>query len=126
MLTGDTLFIGDVGRPDLFASIGFTRESWPTKLFTTRCIRSDGAARIPPRSTWLTAWFRLVAVSRRPGLWSVMRCAAQDELRAACGQGDVHGDGHRRSAQPPGYFVYNAILSRKERELLDEAEMPAR
>ena len=25
VLTGDTLFIGDVGRPDLLASIGFTR-----------------------------------------------------------------------------------------------------
>src|SRR4029453_1676909 len=29
VLTGDTLFIGDVGRPDLLASIGFTADRLP-------------------------------------------------------------------------------------------------
>src|SRR4051812_35517310 len=33
VLTGDTLFIGDVGRPDLLASIGFTREELADKLY---------------------------------------------------------------------------------------------
>ena len=28
MLTGDTLFIGDVGRPDLRASLGWSAPSW--------------------------------------------------------------------------------------------------
>ena len=32
-LTGDTLFIGDVGRPDLLASFGFTREDLAGQLF---------------------------------------------------------------------------------------------
>ena len=39
VLTGDTLFIGDVGRPDLLASIGFTRTSSPTSS-TTACTTS--------------------------------------------------------------------------------------
>ena len=33
VLTGDTLFIGDVGRPDLLSSIGFTREELADKLY---------------------------------------------------------------------------------------------
>ncbi len=36
VLTGDTLFIGDVGRPDLLASIGFTRDELAT-CSMTRC-----------------------------------------------------------------------------------------
>ena len=31
--TGDTLFIGDVGRPDLLASVGFTREELADQLY---------------------------------------------------------------------------------------------
>jgi glyoxylase-like metal-dependent hydrolase (beta-lactamase superfamily II) len=33
VLTGDTLFIGDVGRPDLLSSIGFTREELADNLY---------------------------------------------------------------------------------------------
>ncbi len=33
VLTGDALFIGDVGRPDLLASIGFTRDELADKLY---------------------------------------------------------------------------------------------
>lgn len=33
VLTGDTLFIGDVGRPDLLASIGFTAEDLAEQLY---------------------------------------------------------------------------------------------
>ena len=34
VLTGDALFIGDVGRPDLLASIGFTAEELGSMLTT--------------------------------------------------------------------------------------------
>ena len=33
MLTGDTLFIGDVGRPDLLTSIGWTAEDLARDLY---------------------------------------------------------------------------------------------
>ena len=33
VLTGDTLFIGDVGRPDLLASIGFSRDELADQLY---------------------------------------------------------------------------------------------
>ena len=35
VLTGDALFIGDVGRPDLLASIGFTAEELGRQLYDT-------------------------------------------------------------------------------------------
>ncbi|MBL6620941.1 MAG: MBL fold metallo-hydrolase, partial [Ilumatobacteraceae bacterium] len=33
VLTGDTLFIGDVGRPDLLTSVGFTQDELAEKLY---------------------------------------------------------------------------------------------
>ncbi len=39
VLTGDTMFIGDVGRPDLLSSIGFTARNSPTAC-TTRSTTS--------------------------------------------------------------------------------------
>ena len=33
VLTGDTMFIGDVGRPDLLVSVGYTREELAATLF---------------------------------------------------------------------------------------------
>jgi glyoxylase-like metal-dependent hydrolase (beta-lactamase superfamily II) len=33
VLTGDTLFIGDVGRPDLLVSLGWTSEQLARRLF---------------------------------------------------------------------------------------------
>lgn len=35
VLTGDTLFVGDVGRPDLMASIGVTAEELATSLYSS-------------------------------------------------------------------------------------------
>lgn len=40
VLTGDTLFIGDVGRPDLMASIGVTAEELGGQLFDSSEIHS--------------------------------------------------------------------------------------
>ncbi|HZM41953.1 MAG TPA: hypothetical protein VFB94_22710, partial [Acidimicrobiales bacterium] len=33
VLTGDTLFVGDVGRPDLMASVGFTPDALARRLY---------------------------------------------------------------------------------------------
>ena len=47
VLTGDTLFIGDVGRPDLRASLGWSAERARPGCSTTRCTRSS--SRSPTR-----------------------------------------------------------------------------
>ena len=125
VLTGDTLFIGDVGRPDLLASIGFTREelaeklydSLHTKLMTlpdeTRVFPAHGAGSACGKnlSTELSS---TIGEQKRTNY--ALRAPNRERFMALVTEG-----------QPPapGYFVYDAILNRKDRELLDEAVPPA-
>ena len=51
VLTGDTLFIGDVGRPDLLSSIGCTREELAEQLYDslrTKLLTLPDATRVYP------------------------------------------------------------------------------
>ena len=54
VLTGDTLFIGDVGRPDLRALLGWTANNLGS-LFTTHCTTSCCRCRMKRWSTRPTA-----------------------------------------------------------------------
>ena len=47
VLTGDTLFIGDAGRPDLRASLGWTADELGAHTSTPRCTTSS--CRFPTR-----------------------------------------------------------------------------
>ena len=51
VLTGDTLFVGDVGRPDLRASLGWAAQDLVPGCFTTRCTASSWRSRTQPAST---------------------------------------------------------------------------
>jgi glyoxylase-like metal-dependent hydrolase (beta-lactamase superfamily II) len=124
VLTGDTLFIGDVGRPDLLASIGFTREELAAKLYDslhTKLMTLPDATRVYPAH----------------GAGSSCGKNLSTELSSTMGEQRKNNYALRApdkktfmelvtEGQPPapGYFVYNAILNRKGRELLDESEMP--
>ena len=121
VLTGDTLFIGDVGRPDLLASLGFTRDelagdlydSLHKKLLTlpdvTRCTRP-------------TAQDRRAARSSPPN--SRRRSATSgDQLRAARDrQGRVRRARDRGPATGARLLRVRRILNRKEHALLDETK----
>ena len=51
VLTGDALFIGDVGRPDLLASLGFTRDELADQLYEslhTKLLTLPDATRVYP------------------------------------------------------------------------------
>ena len=124
VLTGDTLFIGDVGRPDLLASIGFTRDELADKLYDslhTKLMPLPDATRVYPAHGAGSACGKNLSTE----LWSTMgeqrktnyALRAPDKARFV----ELVTEG-----QPPapGYFVYNAILNRKGRELLDETEVP--
>jgi glyoxylase-like metal-dependent hydrolase (beta-lactamase superfamily II)/rhodanese-related sulfurtransferase len=124
VLTGDTLFIGDVGRPDLLASIGFTREELAHKLYDSlhgKLMTLPDSTRVYPAHGAGSACGKNLSTE----LWSTMgeqrrtnyALRAPDKARFV----ELVTEG-----QPPapGYFVYNAILNRKGRELLDESEMP--
>ena len=124
VLTGDTLFIGDVGRPDLLASIGFTRDELADKLYDslhTKLMTLPDATRVYPAHGAGSACGKNLSTD----LWSTMGDQKQTNyaLRAADKPTfmELVTDG-----QPPApsYFVYDAILNRKQRGLLDETAMP--
>ena len=125
VLTGDTLFIGDVGRPDLLASVGFTREELAEKLYdslhnqlmtlpdVTRVFPAHGAGSACGKnlSTELTS-----TIGDQKSTNYALRAPDRDAFMEMVTAG-----------QPPApsYFVYDAILNRKNRELLDEEALPA-
>jgi hydroxyacylglutathione hydrolase len=124
VMTGDTLFIGDVGRPDLLASVGFTREELADKLYDSlhdKLMTLPDATRVYPAHGAGSACGKNLSTD----LWSTIgdQKATNYALRATDKARfmDLVTEG-----QPPapGYFGYDAILNRKDRGLLDEAKMP--
>ncbi|HOW93185.1 MAG TPA: MBL fold metallo-hydrolase, partial [Mycolicibacterium fallax] len=120
VLTGDTLFIGDVGRPDLLASIGFTREELADKLYDSlhdKLMTLPDATRVYPAHGAGSACGKNLSTD----LWSTIgdQKATNYALRAPDKPTFMR---LVTEGQPPapGYFVYDAILNRKDRELLDE------
>jgi len=125
VLTGDTLFIGDVGRPDLLASIGFTRDELADKLYESlhnKLMPLPDTTKVYPAHGAGSACGKNLSTD----LWSTMgeQRMTNYALRASSKERFVE---LVTEGQPPapGYFVYNAILNRQGRELLDETEMPA-
>lgn len=124
VLTGDALFIGDVGRPDLLASIGFTREELADKLYDSlhnKLMTLPDATRVYPAHGAGSACGKNLSTD----LWSTM--GEQKETNYALRASDKATFMDLVTAgQPPApsYFVYDAILNRKDRELLDETKMP--
>lgn len=124
VMTGDTLFIGDVGRPDLLGSIGFTKEELADKLYDSlhnKLMPLPDATRVYPAHGAGSACGKNLSTE----LWSTMgeQRKTNYALRASSKEKFVE---LVTEGQPPapGYFVYNAILNRKGRELLDETSMP--
>lgn len=125
VLTGDTLFIGDVGRPDLLASIGFTRDELADKLYDslhnklmplpddTRVFPAHGAGSACGKN--LSTETSSTMGEQRETNYALLAPDKQSFI-------DLVTEG-----QPPapGYFVYDAILNRKDRPLLDEKTPPA-
>ncbi|OBB45859.1 MULTISPECIES: MBL fold metallo-hydrolase [unclassified Mycobacterium] len=124
VLTGDALFIGDVGRPDLLASIGFTREELADKLYDslhTKLMTLPDATRVYPAHGAGSACGKNLSTD----LWSTM--GEQKETNYALRAADKATFMELvTEGQPPApsYFVYDAILNRKDRELLDETKRP--
>lgn len=124
VFTGDTLFIGDVGRPDLLASIGFTRDELADMLYDslhTKLMPLPDATTVYPAHGAGSACGKNLSteLSSTMGEQKATNYALRAPDKATFMALVTEG-------QPPapGYFVYDAILNRKERELLDEAAMP--
>ena len=124
VLTGDTLFIGDVGRPDLLASIGFTRDELADKLYDSlhhKLLPLPDATRVFPGHGAGSACGKNLSTET----WSTMgeQRASNYALLAPDKATFIE---LVTEGQPPApdYFVYDAMLNRQNRPLLDETETP--
>jgi hydroxyacylglutathione hydrolase len=125
VLTGDALFIGDVGRPDLLSSIGFTREELADELYDSlhdKLMTLPDATRVFPAHGAGSACGKNLSTD----LWSTIgdQKATNYALRAP-DKATFMTLVTEGQPPAPGYFVYDAILNRKDRDLLDETKMPA-
>jgi hydroxyacylglutathione hydrolase len=126
VLTGDTMFIGDVGRPDLLVSVGKTADelghmlydSLHNKLLTlpdaTRVLPAHGAGSACGKNL-STETMSTIGEQRRENY--ALQISDKDTFVSIVSEG-----------QPPapGYFVYDAKLNAQNREVLDEHEAPKR
>jgi glyoxylase-like metal-dependent hydrolase (beta-lactamase superfamily II)/rhodanese-related sulfurtransferase len=124
VLTGDTLFIGDVGRPDLLVSVGKTSEelghmlfaSIQNKLLTlpdpTRVFPAHGAGSSCGKNL-STETMSTIGEQRRDNY--ALQYTDVDAFVAAVTEGQP---------EAPGYFIYDAVLNQKDRATLDEHTEP--
>ncbi|MEN9504478.1 MAG: Beta-lactamase hydrolase-like protein [Actinomycetota bacterium] len=122
VLTGDTLFIGDVGRPDLLAAVGFTAdelahqlyESLHTKLLTlpdaTRVYPAHGAGSACGKNL-STETVSTIGEQRR--LNYALQPMSEDAFVEAVTQGQ---------AAAPLYFLFAATKNRQAHEPLQEEQ----
>ncbi|NND74568.1 MAG: MBL fold metallo-hydrolase [Ilumatobacter sp.] len=124
VLTGDTMFIGDVGRPDLLSSVGHTREELAAKLYDSlhgQLLTLPDETRVYPAHGAGSACGKNLSTDT----WSTIgdQRATNYALQAADKQAffDLVTEG-----QPPApsYFPYDAVLNRSAHDLLDEFEPP--
>ena len=124
VLTGDTLFIGDVGRPDLLASIGFTRDELADKLYDSlhnKLMTLPDDTKVYPAHGAGSACGKNLSTE----LWSTMGEQRKTNYALRASDKETFVEMVTEGQPPaPSYFVYNAILNRKGRDLMDEEKMP--
>ena len=120
MLTGDTLFIGDVGRPDLVGSKGYSAEEMAGLMYDslrTKILPLDDAVEVYPAHGAGSACGKNMSSER----WSTLgkqrseNWALQDMTREAF----VHEAAGGLCA-PPRYFAHDAATNRRGAGGLDE------
>jgi rhodanese-related sulfurtransferase len=121
VLTGDTLFIGDVGRPDLRASLGWSAEDLGSRLYDsihrkllplpdeTLVYPAHGAGSLCGKQ--LSSDTVSTLGQQREFNYALKPMSKQDFIRlVTLDQPDA-----------PPYFTYDAILNTRERPTLDRA-----
>ena len=120
VLTGDTLFIGDVGRPDLRASLGWTAQELGGHLFDSL---HNKLLRLPDETLVYPAHGAGSLCGKNLSSDTVSTLGDQRRLNYAL-QRMTKEDFIRlvTADQPdaPAYFTYDAILNTRERATLDK------
>ena len=121
VLTGDTLFIGDVGRPDLLASIGVTADELADMLYdsiTNKLVKLPDATLVYPAHGAGSMCGKSLSKE------TVSTIGEQKKFNYALQPMSLEALKKIVTAdQPeaPDYFVHDAILNRKERASLGAA-----
>ena len=120
VLTGDTLFIGDVGRPDLLASIGVTADELADMLYdsiTNKLVKLPDATLVYPAHGAGSMCGKSLSKETVStiGEQKKFNYALQPMSRQAF-KAIVTAD----QPEAPDYFVHDAILNRKERASLGD------
>jgi hydroxyacylglutathione hydrolase len=121
LLSGDTLFIGDVGRPDLRASLGWTAEDLGSLLYDsiqtkilplpddTLVYPAHGAGSLCGKHL-SSETVSTIGIQRRYN-YALQPMSREEFIRV------VTAD----QPDSPAYFTYDAVLNTKEHATLDEA-----
>lgn len=126
VLTGDTLFIGDVGRPDLLVSVGKTADELGHMLFASiqnKILTLPDSTRVFPAHGAGSACGKNLSTETTSTLGEqratnyALQFTDADSFVAAVTEGQP---------EAPGYFVFDAVLNQKERGTLDEHLSPTR
>lgn len=119
VLTGDTLFIGDVGRPDLLASIGVTADELADMLYDSL---TNKLVKLPDETLVYPAHGAGSMCGKNLSKETVSTIGEQKKFNYAL-QPMTREEFKRlvTAEQPeaPSYFVHDAILNRQERPNLD-------
>ena len=124
VLTGDTLFIGDVGRPDLLSSIGFTKEELAASLYDSlheQILTLPDSTRVYPAHGAGSSCGKNLSTDT----WSTIGDQRATNYALLADSKETFFDLVTEGQPPaPGYFIYDAVLNRKDRALLDETALP--
>jgi hydroxyacylglutathione hydrolase len=124
VLTGDTLFIGDVGRPDLLASFGVTADELAAMLYDslhdqlltlpdeTKVFPAHGAGSACGKNL-STETVSTIGDQRRSNY--ALAPMTKEQFKAVVTEGQQAA---------PLYFAFDATMNKQDRPLLDETEAP--
>jgi hydroxyacylglutathione hydrolase len=121
VLTGDTLFIGDVGRPDLRASLGWAADQLAAMLYESL---HDKLARLPDETLVYPAHGAGSLCGKTLSTDTVSTMGVQRRYNYA-----LQPMSRERFIQivtadqpdAPAYFTYDAVLNTRERPTLEQA-----
>ena len=124
VLTGDTMFIGDVGRPDLLSGSGVAPDELARLLYRSlheKLLALPDATRVFPAHGAGSACGKNLSteLSSTIGVQKAtnyaVRAPDKETFVALVSEGQ---------APAPEYFLFDAVLNRQDHELLDESRMP--
>ncbi len=125
VLTGDTLFIGDVGRPDLLASIGATADELAEMLFDSL---HNKLLKLPDETLVYPAHGAGSMCGRQLSDEAVSTIGEQRRYNYALQpmpKDDFKSLVTADQPEAPEYFAHDAVLNRQDRQSLEQSMLEA-